>query len=74
MLRVTLFRDRQRLFEGTATHVVLPSEAGEVSVMDFHAPMLCALGEGVIQIDGTAFAVRHGLARVARNVVTMLVH
>ena len=74
MLRVTLVRDRQRLFEGLAALVVLPSEAGEVSVLDFHAPMLCTLGDGTVRIDNAAFTVRRGIARVARNVVTILVH
>jgi len=72
MLRVTLFQAHQRLFAGTAAQVVLPGEEGDVAVLDAHAAMLCALRRGAVQIDDTLFSVRGGLARVARNVVTIL--
>ena len=72
MLRVTLFQARHRLFNGTATQVVLPGEEGELAVLDFHAPMLWALTEGDVQIDEAYFPVRSGIARVERNVVTIV--
>ena len=74
MLRVRFFQDRQPLFDGSARQVVLPGEDGEVSVLDFHAPMLCALGEGAVHIDEARFPVHRGVARVERNVVTILAH
>ena len=74
MLRVTLVRNCRRLFEGQATQVVLPGETGEVAVLDFHAPMLCALEAGDVQIDEARFSVRRGLARVDRNMVTIVTH
>ena len=74
MLRVSLFQARHRRFDGTATQVVLPGEEGEVTVLDFHAPMLCALTEGDVQIDETYFPVRSGIARVERNLVTIVAH
>ena len=72
MLQVKLFQVQRKLFDGTATQVVLPGEEGEVAVLDFHAPMLCALTEGDIQIDEAYFPVRSGIARVERNVVTIV--
>ena len=74
MLRVKLFRGSQRLFDAAAREVVLPSESGEVSVLDFHAPMLCVIEKGDVRIDGTVFSVRNGIARVDRNIVTILAH
>ena len=74
MLRVKLVRNCRRLFEGQATQVVLPGEAGEVTVLNFHAPMLCALETGEVQIDEARFPVRQGLARVERNLVTIVAH
>ncbi len=73
MLRVLLCRRASVLFEGAANQVVLPSEEGEVAVFDFHAPMLCALGAGDVQIDEARIAVRGGIARVSKNAVTILV-
>ena len=72
MLRVRLFQDHRRRFDGPATQVILPSDEGDVAVLEFHAPMLCAMGRGTVQIDEAAFAVRGGVARVARNIVTIL--
>ena len=74
MLRVRLFQNNQQRFAGTANRIVLPGEEGELSVMDFHAPMLCALTNGSVQIDDTVVAVRGGLARVDRNIVTIVAH
>ena len=74
MLQVTLFQGRRKRFDGTATQVVLPGEGGELSVLDCHAPMLCALAEGDVQIDDTYVPVRSGIARVERNRVTIVAH
>ncbi len=72
MLRVRMFRDHRQLFSGTAAQVVLPSSEGEVAVLEFHAPMLCALAEGEVQIDEQRVAVRRGIARVGSNQVTII--
>jgi len=72
MLRVKLFRDATPLFAGTAAHVVLPGEAGEVSVFESHAAMLCVLTGGQVEIDEARFPVRGGVARVSRNAVTIV--
>ena len=72
MLRVRLVHGTRQLFSGTAAEVILPGEAGEVTVLDFHAPMLCTLARGNIQIDGARFPIRRGIARVERNAVTIV--
>ena len=72
MLRVTVFQGLRRLYAGPATRVVLPGEDGQVAVLDWHAPMLCVLGPGAVEIDDARFPVRRGLARVARNQVTVV--
>lgn len=72
MLRVQLFHGHRRLFGGTAAQVILPGAAGEVAVLDCHAPMLCALVAGDVQVDESRFPVLSGLARVDRNTVTIL--
>ena len=72
MLRVQLFRNHRQLFSGTATQVVLPSAEGDVAVLNFHAPMLCALAEGDVHIDDQRVPVHRGVARVAHNHVTII--
>ncbi len=72
MIRVRLFQGHTARFDGAARQVVLPGESGEVGVLAFHAPMLCALAAGEVQIDGQRFAIRGGVARVERNHVTIL--
>ena len=74
MLRVTLLHANRQRFAGMAAQVILPGEEGEVAVLNFHAPMLCVLGEGAVQIDEARFSVRSGIARVERNVVTIVTH
>ena len=74
MLRVRFFQHHRQRFEGTATQVILPGEAGELSVLDYHAPMLCVLAGGAVQIDEMAFAVRGGLVRMDRNRITIVAH
>ncbi len=72
MLQVELFHATHPLYRGTARQVVLPGEEGEVSLLDCHAPMLCALLPGVVEIDERRFPIRGGLVRVFRNHVTIL--
>ena len=72
MLRVRLFQARQPLFEGNAAVVVLPAEGGEISILEHHAPMLCALQAGAVHVDDAQFRVRSGVACVSRNSVTIL--
>ena len=72
MLHITLFRARQQLFDGQAAEVVLPGAAGDVSVLPYHAPMLCALAPGEICVDQARFAVRSGIAGIERNRITIL--
>ena len=45
---------------------------GAIAVLDCHAPMLCTLLEGHVQIDEARFPIRKGLARVDRNAITIL--
>ena len=71
-MRVSCYQNRRQRFQGTAAQVTLPGEEGELSVLSFHAPMLCVLAAGDIVIDHVRIPVRGGIARVARNAVTIL--
>ncbi len=72
MLHVQLFQQHHSLLEVSAREVVLPAEGGELSILDFHAPMLCVLTAGAVSIDAARFMVQGGMACVGRNIVTIL--
>ncbi len=72
MLRVTCYRGRESVFRGEATTVVLPSDAGELSILEWHAPLVCALGRGTVQIDDTRVPICGGVAKVGGNTVIIV--
>lgn len=71
-MQVTVLQAHRLLFDGVAAQVVLPGAEGELSVCDHHAPMLCALSAGLVQVDDRVFAIGQGLACMARNQLTIL--
>lgn len=40
----------EEIFSGDAREVVLPGDEGELSVMDFHQPIVCRLAKGNLKI------------------------
>lgn len=74
MLDVIVLRGTQELFRGRAARVVLPTSAGEVGVLPFHAPMLCAVTPGDVLVDERRLRVAGGVAGVSRNRVTVVTH
>ena len=67
------------VYVGDVSVVQLPLEDGYVGIMANHAPLLCAVVEGVLRAtraDGTSefIAVTRGLAHVADNQVSVLVN
>jgi F0F1-type ATP synthase epsilon subunit len=71
-MHVTLLQGNRLIFRGVAAQVVLPGAAGELSVFDHHAPLLCALQQGSVQVDERVYAVGPGLACMARNRLTIV--
>ena len=39
------------IFEKLASGIILPGEEGELSILDFHQPIISCLKKGVIKID-----------------------
>ena len=67
------------VYDDHVRSIQLPLEDGYLGVMANHAPLLCAVVEGVVRAskaDGTSryIAVTHGLAHVADNFVSVLVN
>lgn len=60
------------VFEGEAKVVSLPGLGGRFQIMDNHAPLIAALGEGNIKIDAKEVKISSGFIEVANNVLTVL--
>ena len=61
------------LFDGTATALTFPGEQGTFEVLPLHRPLITRLRAGELTIDERAFAIRHGVVRVADDRVTAVV-
>jgi len=61
------------IFQEMASSVILPSEEGELSILDFHQPIISSLKDGVIKIDNTPIAIKGGIARMRGEELTILV-
>lgn len=76
-LNVTLVAADGKVWEGEASQVVAPAEEGPMGILPGHAPMLVALGEGEVRIDGVSgrFSARceGGFATIDGDKVTLAV-
>lgn len=49
-MKVSINTVFEKVYSGEAKEVVLPGDEGELSLMDFHQPIVCRLTKGVIKI------------------------
>jgi F-type H+-transporting ATPase subunit epsilon len=72
-----LISQEQILFEGSAESVVAPAVNGQLGILPRHAPLMAALGKGVLKIlsgrQKTYYAVFGGFIQVKDNRLIMLV-
>ena len=73
LLEVMVTSPGRVLFTGTAQRVILPGEQGTFEVLPLHRPLVSRLLPGMVLIDGRAFEIRRGVARVADDTVTAVV-
>lgn len=77
VLNVTLVAADGKLWEGEATNVIAPAAEGPMGILPGHAPILAALGDGTVRIDGTegqfTAMCYGGFVTVDDNVVTLAV-
>ena len=76
-IRCTVVSPERALFEGGVDHVVAPGVAGELGIFPRHAPLIGALGPGVVRLhtggNVERYAIRGGFLLVKKDVVTLLV-
>ena len=65
MFKVTILNSQEMLYLGLSEEVVLPTEEGELTLLEFHQPLLSRLTRGTIKIDGRwFFSIKDGIAHM----------
>ena len=76
MLTVSVISAEATLFEGQATSIVAPAFDGEVGILTNHAPMITALGKGLLRVEQSGatqrFSVSGGFLQVVDNQVRVV--
>jgi F-type H+-transporting ATPase subunit epsilon len=75
-LTVKIIAPDKVVWDGIADEVILPSATGELGILSNHAPLVSALGIGVLQVktkgETTKLAVMGGFVEVENNEITIL--
>lgn len=78
--RVVLLTSVAKLLDCKAGSVVLPGHDGLMGILRNHAPMLCKLGFGIMEVkeipgrEDAFFLINGGFARVSENYLTVLAY
>jgi len=67
-----------KLYSGDVYGIQLPGIAGSFEVLDRHAPLVAALGKGIIKVfktktDSASYKIESGFVEVLDNKTTVLV-
>ena len=75
-MKTRLITPERILFEGESTSVVAPALSGQLGILPKHAPLMAALGDGVLKIvsesSRTYFVIFGGFLQVKDNRVIVL--
>ena len=73
-MRVSVLGLKQIIWQGMTNEVILPTDEGEVCVLDFHQPFLVKLSKGDIRLgaDVSNVSITEGIARMHGNELTIL--
>lgn len=78
--KFVLMTPKGTLIDCRSGSLMFPAHDGSQGVLRNHAPMLCKLGIGVLQVrdihdrEDAFFLINNGLARISENFVTVLSH
>ncbi|GAB4217820.1 MAG: ATP synthase F1 subunit epsilon [Synechococcales cyanobacterium] len=77
-LTVRVITPGKIVWDAPADEVILPATSGSLGILTGHAPLLTAVGTGVMRVkssnEWTTIAVMGGFAEVERNEVAVLVN
>jgi F-type H+-transporting ATPase subunit epsilon len=78
-MQIEILTPEKKLFAGEAYGIQLPGVEGSFEVLEKHAPLVSALGNGVVKIlldksgkNNSSYAVKGGFIEVFNNKVTVL--
>ena len=73
-MRVSVLGIKQTIWQGRTKEVVLPTDDGEMCVLDFHQPFLVKLSKGDIRLGAgvSQIPITEGIARMFGNELTIL--
>ncbi len=77
-MNLTVLTPDKEVFQGTIDSVKVPGVTGQFEILKNHAPIVSALGEGVVRIIETggatkSFTIERGFIEVLRQEVSLLV-
>ena len=79
-MQIEILTPEKKLFAGNAYGIQLPGVGGSFEVLEKHAPMVSALGNGVVKIlldkigkNNHAYTIKGGFIEVLDNKVTVLI-
>jgi F0F1-type ATP synthase epsilon subunit len=73
LLDVSMCSPREVIYEGKATSVIVPGEAGVFEVLPFHKRIVSRLISGTLYINDQGFPIRRGVVKVNQNRVMIIV-
>jgi F0F1-type ATP synthase epsilon subunit len=73
-MQVSILSPRETIWQGKVSDLILPTEDGEMCVLDFHQPFLARLTKGEIRFGGVrTIFVKDGLAHMRGNELNILI-
>lgn len=71
-MKVSILEPKGAIWQGTARDLILPTEDGEICVLDFHQPFLTRLTKGDIRLGTDKISIKDGVARMHANELVIL--
>jgi F-type H+-transporting ATPase subunit epsilon len=75
-MHVTLLTPEGKQFEGEAESILLPALDGKMGILENHAPVISALGEGTLELrlekSLITYKINSGLIEVQNNQINIL--
>jgi F0F1-type ATP synthase epsilon subunit len=72
-MQVSVLGPKGEIWKGKMKQVNLPTEDGEVSVLDFHQPFLMRLKHGLVRLPDKRAVIKDGIAFMRGNELTLFV-